>query len=54
MEAKTKPVLRVTPEMVAVIEQALSQRSKIEIGVKNNKICIWEIKSKTKYEKPIV
>lgn len=53
MEMKPRTVMQLTPEMITAIEQALSQRSRIEIGVKNNKICVWEIKSKTKYEQPI-
>lgn len=40
-------------EAIAVIEKLLNDRKEVEIGIKKGKVCIWEIKSKTAYEKVI-
>lgn len=44
--------IKLTEAAVQAIEQILRRRHKVEIGVKNGKICIWEVKSKTEYEQP--
>lgn len=48
-----KTEIHLTAEMVEIIEHALNRRKNVEIGVKNGKLCVWEISSKTKHERPI-
>lgn len=36
-----------TPEMIQAIESALQKGKRVEIGYKNGKIVVWEIKSTT-------
>lgn len=44
--------IKLSEAAVRAIEQILNRRHKVEIGVRNGKLCIWEVKSKTEYEQP--
>lgn len=44
---------KLTPEAIEAIEQSLAQFKHVEVGVKNGKLIVWEVNSKTKYEKAI-
>lgn len=45
--------IRLTREATAAVESILSRGGRVEIGRRNGKICVWEIRSKTKHEEPI-
>lgn len=49
-----KTEIRLTAETVKMIEQIINRRKNVEVGVKNGKLCVWELSSKTKYEQPVV
>ena len=45
--------VKLTKEAVRAIEQIINGRCKAEIACKNGKICVWEVRSKTKHEEPV-
>lgn len=51
MENKYK--MELTPELLKAIEDIVNRRNRAEVGVKNGKLCVWEVQSKTKYERPL-
>lgn len=48
-----KTEIHLTAETVRMIEQVINRRKNVEIGLKNGKLCVWELSSKTKYEQPV-
>lgn len=44
--------VHLAPETVKMVETLLRQRKRVEIGVKNEKVIVWELSSKTKHEQP--
>lgn len=50
---KNKRTQILSEEAIAVIEKLLNDRKDVEIGIKKGKVCVWEVKSKTAYEKVI-
>lgn len=43
-------ILTLTPEAVQTINEILARGKSVEIGVRKDKIIIWEVSSTTKYE----
>ena len=47
---KLKPVISLSPNLVAQINESLSNGKDVQIAVRGNKLVYWEISNKKKYE----
>lgn len=45
--------IRLTPEAVRQIEEILTTGKTVEIAERNEKVIVWAVRSKKKYEQPI-
>ena len=45
--------IRLTPEVVREIEEILTAGKTVEIAERHEKVVIWAVSSKNKYEQPI-
>ena len=45
-----KPFISLSPNAVSQINEALNNGKDVQVSVRNNKLIIWEMQSKKKYE----
>lgn len=48
-----KKEIRLTPEAVRQIEEILTTEKTVEIAERHEKVIVWAVSSKKKYEQPI-
>lgn len=46
-------MIKLDPNIIALIEEILNSGKTVEIAVRNGKVVIWAVSSKKKYERPI-